>query len=408
MNESIYLDNNATTQTDPVVAAAMYECLLAGYANPASQHQAGQRAHVVLEDARERIAAILNVDISSPSSDRLVFTSGGTEANNFALRGLGKPTELTPRKVIVSSIEHPSILTAAQHLPKTDHVRFVPALQNGLIDLERLADLISDRSECPSSECPRTLVSMMLGNNETGSLQPIANVNDLLDDFRSENPDETILFHTDAVQVAGKLPVDFRSLGVSAMSVSAHKFHGPCGIGALAIRRGVSISPLLFGGSQQLKLRPGTESVVGAVGMAVALEKWKSVAESRTAKMLDLRNRFERALDATIGQILVNGCEADRLPNTSNVSFLGVDRQALLMALDFAGVHCSTGSACESGSSEPSHVLKAMGLSKEAISSAIRFSLSAFNTSAEIDEAVRRISKSVKGLRKGKSGPFSS
>ncbi len=402
MIDAIYLDNNATTQLDPDVAAAMHECMMAGHVNPASQHRAGQQARVVLEDARERIAAVLNVNISSPASDRLVFTSGGTEANNLALHGLGKRSEPTRRRVIVSSIEHPSILSAAQHLSKTDQVDITQSLPNGVIDIAHLKKLLTDESEFDMS-----IVSVMMGNNETGVLQPITDIAKLVEDFRLvEN--QTVLLHTDAVQVAGKLAIDFQSLAASAMTVSAHKFHGPCGIGALAIRKGVTLSPMLHGGTQQLKLRPGTESVVAAVGMAAALEKWQSVAEARASEMLELRDRFEQHLHREIENISVNGGDADRLPQTTNVSFFGVDRQALLMALDFAGIQCSTGSACESGSSEPSHVLKAMRLADEAISSAIRFSLSASTTLAEIDEAARRISKCVKGLRKGKSSQFSS
>ena len=401
MNEPIYLDNNATTQLDPDVAAEMHDCMMAGHANPASQHRAGQQARVVLEDARERIAAVLNVDISSPASDRLVFTSGGTEANNLALQGLGKPSGRAPRCVIVSSIEHPSILTASQHLPKTDQVRIAQSQTNGVIDVDHLRTLLTVASECDTS-----VVSVMMGNNETGVLQPISDIAKLVEEFQSTG-NQTVLFHTDAVQVAGKLAINFQTLAASAMTVSAHKFHGPCGIGALAIRKGVSVSPLLHGGTQQLKLRPGTESVVAAVGMAAALEKWQSAADARAARMSALRDQFEQRLNAKTDDILINGGDADRLPNASNISFLGVDRQALLMALDFEGVHCSTGSACESGSSEPSHVLKAMGLPDEAISSAIRFSLSASTTPAEIDEATRRISKCVKGLRKGKSSQFS-
>lgn len=396
MNDVIYLDNNATTQLDSDVARAMHECQLTGHANPASQHRAGQRARSVLENARDRIASILNIDNSSPASDRLVFTSGGTEANNLALRGLCRDIECKSRFILVSSIEHPSVLATANQLKSNDHVEFVHCNRNGLVDLDHLRYLLTNAAVAP------TIVSIMAANNETGVVQPVAEIVDICRELQP-----TSLIHTDAVQLVGKIPVDFQELKVDAMSFSAHKFHGPSGIGGLAIRKGVQLEPLLFGGSQQLKLRPGTEPIAPAVGMGVALQKWSSNATERANRMLTLRNRFEERLRRELDDITINGQSSERLPHTSNVSFLGVERQPLLMALDFAGVYCSTGSACESGSSEPSHVLIAMGLSEAEISSALRFSLSVDSTADEIDEAVRRISMSVRGLRKRKRRPKS-
>ncbi|MCA9213187.1 MAG: cysteine desulfurase [Planctomycetales bacterium] len=398
MKDPIYLDNNATTVIDPDVAAAMHECLLAGYANPASQHRAGQRARAVLEDARERIAGILNIDVSSPSADRLIFTSGGTEANNLAIRGLGKTSAKAGRFVLVSSIEHPSVLKSAKDLSPQDTVEIISTDTSGVVRLDDLEHRLRNAGHEVS------VVSVMWGNNETGVVQPIDAIGGICRGVGIGS--RSVLFHTDAVQAVGKTELNFQDSPADAMTVSAHKLHGPCGIGALAIKKGVKLSPLLFGGSQQLGLRPGTESVALAVGMAVAVEKWHSDLTDRMEKIRQLRDLFERLLKELLDDLQINGESVDRLPHTSNVSFLGVDRQALLMALDFAGIQCSTGSACESGSSKPSHVLVAMVLPDEVISSAIRFSLSATTTKAEILEAARLISKSVKGLRDRKSRSF--
>jgi cysteine desulfurase len=224
----------------------------------------------------------------------------------------------------------------------------------------------------------------MLGNNETGVLQPVA-------ELAAICSAQNIPLHSDAAQVVGKLPVNFRSLGVSLMSFAGHKFHGPPGIGALAIRHGVKIHPQLHGGFQQSGIRPGTENVALAVGMHRALELWQSEAEARISRMRRLRDRFESQLKHGYPDLVINGQDAPRLPHTSNVAFVGLDRQALFMALDVTGVACSTGSACASGSSEPSPVLQAMDCSKSVIGGSLRFSLGAYTTEAEVDEAVKRI-----------------
>ena len=402
MKNAIYLDNNATTRIDPEVVAAMNECLLAGHVNPASQHQAGQQARAILENARERVASILNVDITSPASDRLIFTSGGTEANNLAIFGLGKHSIQSARTVITSAIEHPSILSAMDHLPKTDRSIIIKATEDGCVDLNGLEESLDNEIHQDGD----VVLSIMTANNETGVLQPLDRVVELGKKCQAVT-DRSVFVHTDAVQAVGKIPVDFTAMEVSAMTISAHKFHGPCGIGALALRKGVPISPMLFGGSQQLNSRPGTESVALAVGMAVALERWQAELSERVERLGRLRDRLEAQLRHEIPDIRVNGIETNRVPHTSNISFPGIDRQAMLMALDFAGIQCATGSACESGSSEPSHVLSAMMLPEDVISSAIRLSLSAHTTDDEVDQSVCRISKCVNELRKHKSGSFS-
>lgn len=367
---SIYLDNNSTTAIHPEVVEVMTKCLHERYLNPASQHASGRRARRVLEQAKEQISSMLGASIVAPEQDSVIITSGGTESNNLAIRGLVRK----PGEILISEIEHPSALAAADELKAIGcTIRPIPVDQDGCVTAKTVGDMISHRTR---------LVCVMLGNNETGVLQP---VEELAKICSSTN----IPLHTDAVQVVGKLSVNFRKLGVSAMSISAHKFQGPRGVGALLVRSRTDLKPLLVGGSQQLGLRPGSESVVNIVGMAKAIELSISEAEERTSRLTSLRDQLQETLLAGCNCV-VNGSE-NRLPHTLNLSFPGLDRQAIVMALDLAGIECSTGSACTSGSSEPSHVLLAMGLGSERVESSIRLSLSAFSTRAEITEAGSRI-----------------
>ncbi|MGE0756382.1 MAG: cysteine desulfurase family protein [Pirellulaceae bacterium] len=377
--QAIYLDNNSTTQLDPEVADAMRDCQLARLGNPASQHGWGRQARRLLEDAREDIAAMLGARSGYADADRLIFTSGGTESNNLALRGLaGVP----PSRLLLSAIEHPSVLATAEWLAAAGHrVEYVPVATTGTLAVDRLP-----RDDTP----PPRLISVMLANHETGVLQPLV-------DVVAWAAERGCLVHTDAVQAVGKGHVHFRDLGVDSLSFAAHKFHGPVGIGGLLVRQSVSLDPILFGGFQQLGIRPGTEAVALAVGMQVALRKAFLEAAERQERMQRLRDRLAAQLRSA--DAMVQGTAAERLPHTLNVAFPGVDRQALVMALDLAGVACSTGSACASGSSEPSPVLLAMGQPAEVIQGAIRLSLSARTTSDEVDEAARRILGIVNDLR---------
>lgn len=378
---SIYLDNNSTTRIDPRVADAIHECLRAGYGNPASQHRLGRQSRRVLEQARDTVGRILGCHLSDIHADRVVFTSGGTEANNLALLGLaGHP----PGRVIVSAIEHPSVSGPAEQLARLGFdVRRVRVSRDGVVQIDHLRELLNQDTR---------LVSVMLANNETGVLQPVAEMAEICGQAG-------VSMHTDAVQVVGKLPVHFRRLGVTALSLAGHKFHGPRGIGALVVRSDVKLSPQLFGGFQQEGLRPGTESVALAVGLSRALELWEQESESRQQRMAALRDRLEHGIRAEVPDVVINGSSAVRLPHTINLSFPGVDRQALLMALDLAGIACSAGSACASGSSEPSPVLLAMGLPPEITVGAIRISLGADSTAEEIQQAIRCISNIIKDLR---------
>jgi cysteine desulfurase len=374
--ESIYLDHNATTPVHAEVLQAMARCCAEGYANPASRHCLGQRAHKLLEDARERIAEILGADLTGSRPDRLVFTSGATEANNLAILGIARPRGNHRGQVIISALEHSSVMGPAEHLMDEGwDCDGLGVTADGVVRSHLLPGLISDRCR---------LVSVILGSHETGVLQPVA-------ELAAVCAAADVPLHTDAAQVVGKLPVNFRRLGVAAMSIGAHKFQGPLGIGALIIRHGQPIAPIMFGGHHQSGLRPGTESVTLAVGMLTALEIWQRDHRAYAQRLARLRDRFEAGLKDSIAELVVNGAGARRLPQTSNVAFPGVDAQTLLAALDAAGVACSLGAACWSEAVESSATLRAMGLPKETVSSSLRFSLGAGTTEADVDEAVRRI-----------------
>ena len=380
---SIYLDHNATTPPRPEVIEAVARCCRDGYANPASQHQMGQQARRVLEEAREKVAAILGAEAAGSKPDRVIFTSGGTESNNLALFGIALARDSVPAHLVVSSIEHASVLGPAEALLERGwRLDTLGATSDGVVRTEDLPGLLTPQTR---------IVSVMLGNHETGVLQPVEEL------ARICQPSGVPL-HTDAVQVAGKLPIHFRSLGVAALSVSAHKLQGPLGIGALIVREGIPLQPIHFGGHQQGTLRPGTEPVALAVGMATALELWQEDHEAHARRLTALRERFENGLRAGFPELGVNGAAAPRLPHTSSLAFPGLDGQMLLLALDQVGVACSVGSACSSGSSELSPTLRAMGLPKTIVASSLRFSLGATTSEADVDEAVRRILQVVNGL----------
>ncbi|MGW8256468.1 MAG: cysteine desulfurase family protein, partial [Thermoguttaceae bacterium] len=397
--KTIYLDHNATTPTRGEVIEAMSRCYGEGHANPASQHQLGRRAHGLLEDARERIAAILGADLTCPQADRVIFTAGGTEANNLAILGIAQAVEQAkctekskagsagldgPSQIVISAIEHQSIIEPAEHLLeqgwRLDSLGVTP---EGVVRPEDLLPLLGEQTR---------LVSVILANHETGVLQPIG---ELAGICRRSG----VLLHTDAIQAVGKIPVSFRSLDVAAMSIAAHKLGGPLGIGALFLRHDVPIVPCQFGGHHQFGIRPGTESVALVVGMLTALELWHKEQETHYQKLNALRERFETALKCALPQIVIHGHAAARLPQTSNIAFPGLDGQVLMMALDMAGVACSIGSACASGSSELSPTLRAMGLPNDMVAASLRFSLGAGTTQEEIDEAVMRIVKVCRQLR---------
>lgn len=385
--EPIYLDNNATTTMLPEVAEAIGEAYRAGFGNPASQHRSGQRARRVLEEARERITQLLGGRTTGLTPDRLILTSGGTESNNLALRGLAARArnENESENIVVSPIEHPSISETAKHLERAGvEVRRLPVDREGVVQVEKLDGWLDERTR---------LVSVMLGNHETGVLQPV-------EEIAGVARQRGVLSHCDGVQAVGKIPVDFRALGVDALTCTAHKLHGPVGIGGLLLRHDVAPAPLLAGGFQQQGIRPGTESVPLTLGFLKALELWAERAGEWERHMRSLRDLLEDRLRAEIPGLIVNGGGAARLPHTSNISLPGLNRQAIVLALDMAGVACSTGSACASGSSEPSPVLIAMGLATPVIEGSIRISLSRLTTTADTELAVQRILRVYKSLQR--------
>jgi len=381
----IDLDQNATTALHPEVARAMAECYCAGYANAASSHRRGREARRVLEEAREGVGVILGAETSGHLPDQIILTSGGTEANNLALLGLaGSP----PGRVIVSAVEHPSVSGPAEELERRGFdVRRVRVDSSGVVDETHFRELFSADTK---------LVSVMLANNETGVLQPVGRLAELC-------REAGVPLHTDAVQAVGKIPVNFRQLGVSALTLTAHKFHGPRGVGAVMLRHGYRLEPVLFGGFHQRALRPGTESIELAVGVHRALQVWQRDAQTRLTRMTALRDRFEELLRGAGLAVTVNGSGAGRLPHTSNVSFPGLDCQAMHMVLDLAGVACSIGSACASGAAGPSPVLLAMQLPREIVEGALRFSLGAFTTRQDVDVAADRIIEAARRLRRGRA-----
>jgi cysteine desulfurase len=388
----IYFDNNATSIIDSQIATRMFELNQQGLANPSSQHRFGRIARQLVEDARDRILAGVGACTRGMSTDQLLFTSGGTEANNLAVFGL---THNRPGAIVVSAIEHPSVLGAAEKI-ETEGRKLVrlPVDRNGLVDLSTLERLLIN-----SETQPIALVSIMFANNETGVIQSVAKAAQMC-------RERGVLVHTDAVQMLGKESIAFQSIGVDAMTITAHKLHGPIGIGALVIRNGVKLDPQLFGGFQQQGLRPGTESPVLADAFAMTIERFSDI-ENRKSYLTEIRNEFESCLLESVPQAVIIGANSMRLPHTTSVAFPGLNRQAIQVALDLGGLACSTGSACASGSSQPSHVLAAMGLPSDIIKGGLRFSFSHNNTLDEVHQAVAIISQVVNRLSNNKQSAFS-
>ena len=384
----IYLDNNATTRPLPEIIEAMARCFRDSYANPGSRHAEGRIARQALEDARESIAGILGAH-----PREIIFTSGGTEATNLAIFGLTRSVRVpsgTDRKASAGLIA----LTAGEHPATTESCRRLVDLGWRLhtLAVDSEGRLTADQyNHLPWDDLK--LVSVILAHNETGVIQ---DTRPLAEQCRAHR----VPLHLDAVQAVGKIPVDFRELNASALSLGAHKFHGPRGIGALLLRDGTPLSPYLFGGHQESGRRPGTEPVALIVGMARALEIWAGRQNEQTATVASLRDRLEQGLCEACAPVTVNGSREHRLPNTLNMSFPGLEGEALLIALDLEGIDCSLGSTCASGSAEPAPVLVAMGCPPDVCASAVRFSVGIENTTTEIDEAIRRITAVVNRLRR--------
>lgn len=361
----IYLDHNATTPIDERVLDAMLPYLKTFYGNPSSLYRQGRFVKSAIDSAREQVAALVGA-----TPPQVIFTSGGTEANNLALATVGPQAEIA-----VSAIEHPSVIEFAKHLKNQGHKLAVIGVDfNGLINQQHFNSMIENRPG---------LISIMLANNEIGIIQNIAR-------YAGMARDRNILFHTDAVQALGKIPVDFKELGVQLMSLSAHKIYGPKGCGALIYDRDVKINPILLGGGQEQGLRAGTENTAAIVGFGKAAELAGKELAERSNKMLVLRKQLEAGLKSISG-IIIFAEHAERLVNTVQIGFPDIDGEMLVMKLDQKGIAVSSGSACSSGGKEPSPVLTAMGVEAGLAKSAIRISLGTHNTEKEISTFISQL-----------------
>jgi cysteine desulfurase len=377
-NEIIYLDNNATTQLDPGVVEEMMPFLTKYYGNPSSGYGFAATARKAINLARQRLAALLSCDPTE-----IVFTSGGTESNNAVINSA---LQFEPRgkHVITSAVEHTAVLRPCQDLGKAGcNVTFLRVDRHGNLDLAELEAAIRPET---------ALVSIMWANNETGVLLPVEKIAAMC-------REKGVMFHTDAVQATGKIPMRLRDTAINFLSLSAHKLHGPKGVGALYVSRGTRFIPLIAGGGQENGRRGGTENVASIVGLGKAAElALKYLAEGK-CNIPSMRDRFEKSMLETVSVTSVNGVGAERIPNTSSLSFEGIESSAALLLLDRQGICCSAGSACRTGSQEASHVLRAMNPSGDGARRSLRFSFGRFNTDAQIDRAIEVVPKVIEKLR---------
>ena len=376
----VYMDYNATTPLAEAVADRMMAVLREEFGNPSSVHHFGQRAKSVVDEARSAVAELIGGDPSE-----VIFTSGGTESDNFALRGAAEALEPSGRRHLVSSgIEHEAVLNTLKALAKRGwQTTLVPVGAAGLLTAEALTGALTDQT---------AVVSIMHANNEIGTIQPVAELTRLA-------KARGAVVHTDAVQTAGKIPVNVKALGVDLLSISAHKFYGPKGVGALWVRRGLRLLPFMTGGKQERGRRSGTENVAAIAGMGVAARLAMAKMAEEASRLSALRDRLEQRILQAVPGTAINGDPDTRVPNTSNISFDRVEAESLLIALDLEGIAVSTGSACSSGTLEPSHVLKAMGLPTHRTQNSIRFSLGTANTEADVDRVVEALPGVVDKLR---------
>jgi cysteine desulfurase len=376
----VYFDYNATTPVSPDVIDAVVAMTRDQFGNPSSVHHFGQRAKAALDEARAAVAALINAEPSE-----VVYTSGGTESDNFAIRGVAEALEPTGRKhLIASAIEHEAVLNTLKALARRGwQTTLLPVGQTGIVDPERLRAVISNET---------ALVSVMHANNEIGTIQPVAQLAAIAHEHGA-------LVHTDAVQSVGKIPVDVKSMGIDLLSLSAHKFNGPKGAGALWIKRGTRMQPILTGGKHERSRRAGTENAPALVGMGVAARLAQAKLNAEGMRVGRLRDRLEEEILRTVPGTMVNGTRSPRVPNTTNISFERVEAESLLIALDLEGIAVSTGSACSSGTLEPSHVLRAMGFSAHRTQNSLRFSLGLFSTEEEVDRVVAALPGIVEKLR---------
>jgi cysteine desulfurase len=381
MGAEVYFDNNATTQVLPEVFEAMQPFLTELYGNPSSIHRFGSQVAQSISGAREQVAALIGA--SDPVE--IIFTSCGTEGDNAAIRGV---LEARPQKrhIVTTQVEHPAVMGLCQHLQKKDYrVSWLAVDRDGMLDLDQLREAVTEET---------ALVSIMWANNETGVIFPIEKIAEMV---RAKG----VPLHVDAVQAAGKIPLNVKELPVDLLTISGHKFHGPKGIGALYVRRGIAFPSFMVGGHQERGRRAGTENVAGIIGMGAAAELALKSLPQYDEQVRSLRDQLEQSLLQSCPDSRVNGQGQNRLPNTSNISFRYLEGESILVLMDQVGICASTGSACTAGSSEPSHVLRAMGVSADWLQGAIRLSLSRLSTENEVryvNEKLPSIVQRLQGL----------
>lgn len=375
----IYLDNNATTPLDSEVFKEMMPYMTTIYGNPSSIHMAGRKSKSAIEKARDQVAKALNT-----SASEIYFTSGGTESDNMAIRGLARALKDKGNHIISSKIEHPAVLNTLEELKSEGYeITLLDVDKNGFVDLKQLENAITNKT---------ILITIMYANNEIGTIEPIGEICEIA---KRHN----VLFHTDAVQAVGHINIDLQKLGVDVLSLSAHKFYGPKGVGALYLKKGTPFSKITFGGHQERDRRPGTENTAGIVGLGKAIELANVSLNQNNAKIEALRDYFISQITSKLTGVAINGDLKKRISNNINISFENVDGETLLQNLDLIGICVSSGSACSSGSLAPSHVLLALGLDKATAKSSIRVSLNKYNTKEELDFTIDAIVKIVNNLR---------
>ncbi len=377
---AIYLDNAATTQIDDEVLDILQKVQREHYGNPSSIYKIGRESKALIEQARETCAKLLNA-----GTDEIFFTGSGTESDNFAIKGIIESNAQKGNHIITTKIEHHAVLHTLEYLEKRGDitVTYLDVDADGLVSVDDVRDAITDKT---------ILITIMYANNEIGTIMPIKEIGELA-------REKGIVFHTDAVQAAGHVPIDVKAEKIDLLSISAHKIHGPLGVGLIYIRKGVKIRPLLLGGGQERKRRPSTENIAGIVAFARAFEKCIENLEKETAEVLRLRNLLVDRILTEIPYTKLNGHREKRLASNANITFDFIEGEMLLLRLDMQGIYASSGSACTSGSLDPSHVIMALGVKHEHAHGSIRFSLSKYTTEEEINQTVDSLKPIVEGVR---------
>ncbi|MBI5874976.1 MAG: cysteine desulfurase NifS [Deltaproteobacteria bacterium] len=375
----IYLDNNATTPIHHEVLEEMLPYLRDEFGNPSSIHWAGRKPRKAIDDAREKTAKLLNCDVSE-----IIFTSCGSEGDNLAIKGIAESKRDKGNHIITTKVEHPAVLSTCKYLAKTGYdVTFLDVDSQGMLDLNQIKKAITSKT---------ILITIMFANNETGVMFPIAEIGRI-------TKERNIAFHTDAVHGAGKVPIDVKKMNIDLLTISGHKLYAPKGVGALYVKRGVRLVPVIHGGHQERNRRGGTENTAGIVALGKACEIAVRDMEAEIKQITALRDRLEKGLMEKISHVRRNGHPTQRIPNTLNLSFEYAEGESLLLNLDMKGIAASSGSACTSGTLEPSHVLVAMGVPLEASHSSVRFSLGRGNTAEDIDYVIEALPAMVERMR---------